>query len=119
MKVPGDIAVPNRISGTDAKTARIAPTAALQRRQEQTAAQVSPQGEAPGADVQLTPAGRHLAALEQSLRAQPAVDELRVAAVKQRLEGGDYRVDPQRVADRLLHLEAELQRGSQSRQPNP
>lgn len=119
MKLPGDLAVTNRINGMDAKAARIAPTSAAQRRQEQAAAQLAPQGDAAGDDVQLTQAGRNLAAIEQALRAQPAVDELRVATVKQRLEGGNYRVDAQRVADRLLHLETELQRAIPSGHQTP
>jgi negative regulator of flagellin synthesis FlgM len=72
----------------------------------------SPAGDAPagGTDLHLTGAARGLAAIEQSLRALSAVDELRVAAVKQRLQDGSYEVDPQRVADRLLRMEADLTR---------
>jgi negative regulator of flagellin synthesis FlgM len=62
--------------------------------------------------VQLTGAARQLATIEQSLRDMPAIDEARIAAVKQRLDSGTYKVDPQRVADRLLHLEQELERSS-------
>ena len=42
----------------------------------------------------------------------PAVDELRVSAVKQRLQDGSYEIDPQRIADRLLRLEEDLSRAT-------
>jgi negative regulator of flagellin synthesis FlgM len=62
--------------------------------------------------VQLTGTARSLASIEQGLQALPAIDEQRVAAVRQRLERGEYKVDPQRVADRMLHLESDLARGN-------
>jgi anti-sigma28 factor (negative regulator of flagellin synthesis) len=40
------------------------------------------------------------------------VDEVRVAAVRQRLQDGSYEIDPQRIADRLLRLEADLARAA-------
>ena len=60
----------------------------------------------------ITGAARGLAAIEESLRELPAVDELRVAAVKQRLQDGSYQIDPQRVADRLLRMESDLSRAA-------
>jgi len=112
MNIPGDSAVPNKINGVEGKPARIAPASTVNRR---ASGQPDAAGSAPvesDADVQLTGAARGMAALEQSVRALPAVDEARVAAVKQRLDDGSYEVDPQRVADRMLRLESDLQRGS-------
>jgi negative regulator of flagellin synthesis FlgM len=109
MKLPGDIAVPSKITGVDAKSVRVAPSTGAPRRQDQ------PEKAGPadsGSDVQLTNASRNLAALEQSLQNLPAVDEQRVAAVKARLDAGEYRISPQRVADKLLHMENELRRGN-------
>jgi negative regulator of flagellin synthesis FlgM len=62
--------------------------------------------------VHLTGASRNLAAIEESLKNLPAVDELRVSAVRQRLDSGDYKIDPQRVADRLLSIERDLGRAA-------
>jgi negative regulator of flagellin synthesis FlgM len=109
MKIPGDNAVASKINGLDTKPARIAPAATVGRRGSEApeAGTVKPEA---GADVQLTGAARGLAAIEQSVRALPAVDELRVAAVKERLQNGSYEIDPQRVADKLLRLESDLQR---------
>ena len=110
MKLPGDSVVANKINGLEAKPARIAASPAVNRR-----AGAAPEAAAEGAadsgtDVQLTGAARGLAALEQSLRAQPAVDPARVAAVKERLQNGSYEVDPQRIADKLLRLDGDLAR---------
>ncbi len=108
MKVSGD-SVPNRINGVEAKTARIAPASAVKWRNGNTDQAAGLPG-ASDTDVHLTGAARSLAAIEQAVRALPAVDEGRVAAVKERLQSGSYQVDPQRIADRLLRLEGDLQR---------
>lgn len=111
MKISGDNVVASKINGVEGKTARIAPAAPVAWRAG--GSQPSPgTPTAADADVHLTGAARGLAAIEESLRALPAVDEARVAAVKERIQNGSYEVDPQRVADRLLRLEGDLQRAS-------
>jgi negative regulator of flagellin synthesis FlgM len=110
MKLPGDSVVASKITGVDAKPVRVAPGTSAPRRDP--AAEKPASNAGPSADVQLTGAARGLAAMEQSLVALPAVDEARVAAVKRRLDSGEYRIDAQRIADRLLHLESELSRRS-------
>jgi len=109
MKVPGESFVPNKINGLEPRAARVAPTTAVRP----AAGSASGAGnDSPGnaADVRLTHAARNLSAIEESLRNAPAVDELRVSAVKQRLQDGSFEVDPQRIADRLLRLEQDLAR---------
>ncbi len=59
-------------------------------------------------DLHITGTARVLASLEQAVRDRPAVDELRVASVQDALRAGAYSIDPQRIADRLLHLELDL-----------
>lgn len=59
-------------------------------------------------DVQITDTAAQLAALEQSLRDQPAVDQQRVAQVRSALAQGAYSIDPQRIADQLLSVEQTL-----------
>jgi negative regulator of flagellin synthesis FlgM len=108
MKVPGDSYVASKISGVEPKPVRVA--AASPVRGTRDAAAAASDSAASSTDVHLTGAAKGLAAIEQSLRAMPAVDELRVAAVRQRLQDGSYEVDPQRVADRLLRMEADLAR---------
>jgi negative regulator of flagellin synthesis FlgM len=111
MKLPGDILVSNKVSGVDSKPVRVASAGAVHKRLEQSAGKAGSSA-APESDVHLTGAGRQLAAIEQSLREMPAVDEARVSAVRQRLSSGDYRVDSQKVADRLLGLERDLTRNA-------
>jgi len=111
MRLPGDSVVPTKISSMETKPVRVAPGASVHKRLDQAAG--APQNSTEAAsDVQLTGAARGLASIEQALHALPAIDEQRVAAVKQRLERGEYKVDPQRVADRMLHLENDLARGN-------
>jgi negative regulator of flagellin synthesis FlgM len=109
MTVPGDTTVASKISSMDAKPVRALQGVGTARRQDQTPAK---QAAAAGDDVQLTGTSRSLAAIEQSLMALPAIDEARVSAVRRRIDSGEYRVDAQRVADRLLHLESDLGRRS-------
>lgn len=108
MKVPGENFVASKITGVEPKPLRVAAAAGVRGTRDVAAAAAD--SSAAGTDVHLTGAARGLAAIEQSLRALPAVDELRVSAVKQRLQDGSYEVDPQRVADRLLRMEADLAR---------
>lgn len=110
MKVPGESFVPNKISGLEPRPTRVASVAGVRAAPGSTSA--SGGDHAAGADVRLTSAARNLSAIEESLRALPAVDELRVAAVKQRLQDGSFEIDPQRIADRLLHLEDDLARAA-------
>ena len=111
MKLPGDSVVANKINGLEAKPARIAATPAVNRRAGAAPEAAADSGPADaGTDVRLTGAARGLAALEQSLLAQPAVDQARVAAVKERLQKGSYEVDPQRIADKLLRMDGDLAR---------
>ncbi|HXC60716.1 MAG TPA: flagellar biosynthesis anti-sigma factor FlgM [Steroidobacteraceae bacterium] len=111
MKLPGDILVPTKVNGVDSKPVRVASAGAVHKRLEQSAGKAGSSAAAES-DVHLTGASRNLAAIEQSLRELPAVDELRVSTVRQRLASGDYKVDPQRVADRMLSMERDLGRAA-------
>ena len=105
----------SKINGLETRPVRIAAGAAVAKAgAERAATQEKPPGAA-AADVQITGVARGLAALEQKLRDAPAVDEARVAAVRQKLDDGSYQVDPQRVADKLLRMERELGDGKQSK----
>ncbi len=111
MKLPGDNLVPNKVNGVETKPVRVASAGAVHKRLEQPAGKAG-SGAATESDVHLTGASRNLAAIEQSLKEMPAIDELRVSMVKQRLSSGDYKIDPQRVADRLLSIERDLGRAA-------
>jgi negative regulator of flagellin synthesis FlgM len=61
-----------------------------------------------GDDVQLTRAATSLKQVETQLAGLPDVDRARVDAVRQRIESGSYQMDANRIADRLLRFEREL-----------
>lgn len=58
--------------------------------------------------VRITDQARQLAALEQALNEVPEVNEARVAAIRLAIEQGQYEVNPERIADKLLRTEREL-----------
>ncbi len=59
-------------------------------------------------DTQITDSARTLAALEQTVRDLPAIDEAHVQQVTARLADGSYQIDAERVADKLLRSEQDL-----------
>lgn len=59
-------------------------------------------------DTQITESARQLAALEQTVRDLPAIDQSRVDQASQRIQNGSYQVDSAKVADKLLHSDREL-----------
>ena len=59
-------------------------------------------------DVHITDTASQLAALEQSLREAPAVDQARVQQLQSAIEQGRYTVNPEQVATQLLQMERAL-----------
>ena len=101
----------NKINGLEARPVRVSASNAVAKAGTESATTEHKAAGAAAVDVQITGAARNLAALEQAMRDLPAVDEARVAAVRQRLDDGSYQVDPQRIADKLLRLERDLASG--------
>lgn len=58
--------------------------------------------------VALTDTAVRLKRIEASLAEQPDVDQARVDAVRERIESGDYQVDGNEIARRLLQMEQQL-----------
>jgi negative regulator of flagellin synthesis FlgM len=85
--------------GTDKSVSR-ARDAATGRAESAAPSQNSP--------VSITDQARQLAALEQAVQSSPVVNEARVAAVRTAIEEGRYEVSPERIADKLLHMDREL-----------
>ncbi len=52
--------------------------------------------------VHLSPEAAELKALEDSLTELPAVDEARVEAIRQQIKSGDYQINPDRIAQKLI-----------------
>lgn len=62
-------------------------------------------GPATSDSVSLTQTGMQLAQMEKQLAGQPAVNSQRVDQLRQKLQSGNYSIDPTRVANKLLGLE--------------
>jgi negative regulator of flagellin synthesis FlgM len=58
--------------------------------------------------LRLTDTATLLRQAEARLKAQPDVDAARVEAIRQRIEAGQYQVDAERLAARLLRFEQAL-----------
>lgn len=63
---------------------------------------------AAGDSLRLTGEAAGLRAMQQELAARPAVDEARVQAVREALESGSYRINPEAIASAMLELDAQL-----------
>ena len=62
----------------------------------------------PAASVSITDSARQLAALEQAVKSMPAVNEARVATIRKAIQDGTYKVEPEKIADKLLQMEQSL-----------
>ncbi|EMD99818.1 MULTISPECIES: flagellar biosynthesis anti-sigma factor FlgM [Stutzerimonas stutzeri subgroup] len=86
----------------------------VQGNERTSGTQQGPASEAPKADsvntsdtVQLSPEAQRLQQATDKLNEQPAVDQERVAKLKQAIAEGSYQVDSQRVASKLLAFESQ------------
>lgn len=79
--------------------------------------QVSPAGadrsrpieaSAAGDSLRLTGEAAGLQILQRELSSAPAVDQARVQAVREALEAGTYKIDPDAIASRMLALDEQL-----------
>jgi negative regulator of flagellin synthesis FlgM len=98
--------VSNKISGFDTRTGPVGAGRAVESARDASTGP-RPEGQKDGA-VHITGTARQLADLEQVVKDMPAVDEARVAAVREALVAGSYKISPERIADGLLHLEQAL-----------
>lgn len=66
-------------------------------------------GARPAADaVELTDTAHRLKSIEARLARLPDVDQSRVNELRQRIESGQYRPDPARIAAKLMRMERDL-----------
>lgn len=98
----------SKIHGVDARPVPIGAGQAVGRGRDATAGSTGQPAGQHG--VHITESARRLAALEQSVREMPAVDEARVAEVSRELAEGRYEVRPERIAEGLLQLERQIAR---------
>lgn len=68
-----------------------------------------------GPRVELSSLGSQLSSIEASLANVPVVDSQRVDEIKQAITEGRFKVNPDKIADRLLETVQELIRAQQQR----
>ncbi len=61
------------------------------------------------ASLKLTGEATSLQALQRELSTAPAVDASRVQAVRESLQNGTYKINPDAIASRMLELDQQLQ----------
>jgi negative regulator of flagellin synthesis FlgM len=62
----------------------------------------------PQSEVNITSTASLLANLQQSLAAQPAIDQDKVDSISKALAAGTYSVNPDKIASGLIHTERAL-----------
>ena len=58
--------------------------------------------------VSLSQQSRDIEQLHQEMASKPAFDAAKVAAIKEAIANGSYRVDPEKLADNMIKFENEL-----------
>lgn len=81
-------------------------TSAAQKRDTHAQAETTQASAKPAVDIQLSSRSRELHAALEAARQTPDVRAEKVAEVKGRVESGQYRVDPYKVAQRMIDREA-------------
>jgi negative regulator of flagellin synthesis FlgM len=103
--------VPTKIGGFDTGPVQVGTGRAIKRASDATRSSASNDGAAATAgDTHITDSARKLAELEQVVQALPAVDNTRVAEVSSSIQNGTYKINPERIADKLLQSEHDLQK---------
>ncbi|MET0291305.1 MAG: flagellar biosynthesis anti-sigma factor FlgM [Steroidobacteraceae bacterium] len=99
----------NKIDGLDVRPVRVSAGNAVRKVEDVLAGKAGGSTAEPSPnEVEITSTARTLGSLEQSVQDMPAIDQKRVEEIQRKLEQGQYKVDPQRIADGLLRLESEL-----------
>ena len=105
--------MPNRINQLDGRAVSTGNGGAVESippaRPVGSAAGGASGGAGPAPDsVHITASGRALAALSQAVQEAPEVDAARVSTLQQSIGSGNYSVDADRIAARMLQLEQDL-----------
>ena len=79
-------------------------------RDESTSAKTSTAAGGQGDTVSLTDMASRLKSLESKLDSQSAIDQSRVDRVRDAISRGEFRIDPERVADKMMDFEADFDR---------
>ena len=104
----------DRINGLNTPPAGAGSGGSVARSRDPALSSTPPAPPAPGnaaaGDIHSTDTASRLAALEQTVRELPAIDQARVDELRSAIEQGRYVVRPENVATRLLQMEQALRR---------
>lgn len=99
----------NRIEGTAAPISRaVAAVGAGQVGRAGESRDKPVEAASPADSLRLTGEATGLAALQRDLATKPAFDEARVQALRESIASGNYKVDAEAIATRMLDLDARL-----------
>lgn len=98
----------SKIGGTDNRPVTVSSDRTVQRSQDSSGRSSEPATSGSTDPVQITGSARQLAKLEQQLQELPAVDEARVARISEALASGQYQINAERIADKMLSMEQQL-----------
>jgi negative regulator of flagellin synthesis FlgM len=97
-----------KINGLENRPVQVAGKGATERTAGKSAAAPGAAVAAAAHEVKLTDSAMQLAALEKALAQVPDVDLKRVEEVRTAIQSGEYKIDAQRIAAKLLQLERAL-----------
>lgn len=97
----------DRIKGLDSSSLGASSSGSpIEQIRASTAVSTATSAPQPSVDsVNITDSARRLFALAQAVQDSPEVDTERVAALQHAIASGEYTINPDRVADRLLQME--------------
>jgi negative regulator of flagellin synthesis FlgM len=102
--------VAERIKGLDSSSVGAGSSGSpIEQIRASTALSTATSAPQPSVDsVNITDSARRLFALAQAVQDSPDVDTERVAELQQAIGNGQYTINPDRIADRLLQMEQDL-----------
>jgi negative regulator of flagellin synthesis FlgM len=101
--------VTDKVGGFDNRPVQVGTDRSIKRSSSATSTtSASASATVGGSSVQITDSARQLAALEAAIKELPAVDEAKVAELRNAIENGSYEVVGGRIASKLLKMDSEL-----------
>ncbi|MGR5236513.1 flagellar biosynthesis anti-sigma factor FlgM [Vibrio alfacsensis] len=93
------------------RSGQMTTTSRAPARNDSTATSTTESKKAPAQQdaVSLSQQGKAVSKLQQDMAASPAYDSAKVAAIKEAIANGSYKVDPEKLADNMIKFENELQ----------
>ncbi len=102
--MPNDISGVNSGRSQQSNDRQVSPI----RKEKSQQGGANPASTGPTDTVSLTDMASRLKALEQKLSEQPDVDQSRVDRVRDAISNGQYNINPERVADKMMDFEADF-----------